>query len=916
MPNNSQGKKQPVEDHRRNFKFSKNKTSVTACNDSLNAKTLNVNFFCVTCGKCVLNDNHDMCVLHYINGVNSRTKQPINVPIGTREPKKTMNQSVATSLKKTVATNSTFKKPRNKIRKIYEQVSKTCSWWYPKFTPSGYKWKPKSSIRNVNTTVSMPLGNASKNGNILEPMTPKCSTMSNTPLSSNSFAARRDNPIHHLKLLTNFVEKFLGTVKFGNDQIAPILGYGDLIQGNITIKRVYYIEGLNQNLFSVGQFCDADLEVAFWKSTCYIHDLKGNDLLTGSRSTDLTVRTDKGMKFLNKTLHAYFAKEGIRHETSTAQTPEQNGIVERRNRTLVEVAQIMLSAAKVPLFFWAEAIATALQERGETSSRHVDSSNMHTFYQRHPSEQRWTKDNPLEQVIGNHSQSIRTRRRLETDGEMCMFALTEELYQFDRFDVWELVDTPLCKNVINMKWTWKKKHDEENTVIRNKSHLVAKGYAQKEGIDFEESFTLVARLEAVRLFMAYATQKSFTVYQMDVKTTFLYEPLKEEVYVNQPDRFVDPYHPNQVYHLKKALYGLKQAPRAWKIHDLNFLSFKESSYKNIVCFVIIKYGKIVGILDLMIQKRNIMKQKDQSHHCGTLSKQSKLKRSKELFNFHNIVHATCYCARYQAKSTEKHLITIKRIFRYLKDTINMGLWYPKDTGFELTAFLDSDHAGCLDSCKSTSSGIRFLGGDKLVSWSSKKHDCTSMSSTEVEYVSLSVCCAQVLWLRTQLTDYGLYFDKIPMYCDSKAAIAISCNPVQHSHTKHIDVRYHFIKENVEKGIVKLFFVENEYQLADLFTKALSKARFKYHVRRLGMRCLTLEELEVLENESARSIKHRFTLGKSAAVLASEESAVHFAISAADFMNFSYKSFLFLYWPPKVYRFLSLGKIGACSSCVS
>nr|GEZ66074.1 copia protein [Tanacetum cinerariifolium] len=141
-------------------------------------------------------------------------------------------------------------------------------------------------------------------------------------------------------------------------------------------------------------------------------------------------------------------------------------------------------------------------------------------------------------------------------------------------------------------------------------------------------------------------------------------------------------------------------------------------------------------------------------------------------------------------------------------------------------------------------------GDKLVSWLSKKHDCTSMSSAEAKYMSLSAYCAKVLWMRTQLTDYGFYFDKIPMYCDSKAAIAISCNPVQHSRTKHIDVRYHFIKEKVEKGIVVLFFIETEYQLADLFTKALPVERFKYLIRRLGMRCLTPAELETLENESA------------------------------------------------------------------
>nr|GFA70109.1 retrovirus-related Pol polyprotein from transposon TNT 1-94 [Tanacetum cinerariifolium] len=216
----------------------------------------------------------------------------------------------------------------------------------------------------------------------------------------------------------------------------------------------------------------------------------------------------------------------------------------------------------------------------------------------------------------------------------------------------------------------------------------------------------------------------------------------------------------------------------------------------------------------------------------------------------DIMHATCYCAGYQVKPTEKHLTEVKRIFQYLKDTIHMGLWYPKDTGFELTSFLDSDHAGCLDSRKSTSGGIQFLGGDKLVRWSSEKHDCTLMSSVEAGYVSLYACCAQVLWMRTQLTDYGFYFDQIPMCCDSKAAIAISCNPVQHSHTKHIDVRYHFIKEKVEKGIVELFFIRTEYQLADLFTKALPEERFKYLVKRLGMRCLTPDELEVLANESA------------------------------------------------------------------
>nr|GEV49536.1 retrovirus-related Pol polyprotein from transposon TNT 1-94 [Tanacetum cinerariifolium] len=833
MLNNSKRKKQEVEDQHRNVKLSKNKTSVTACNDSLNAQTLSVNFVWATCGKCVLNEKHDMCVLKSHNGVNSRTKMPIVVPASTRETKCTL------------------------VEIVLFIVDSGCS---------------KHITRN-------------------------------------------------LKLLINFVEKFMGTMKFRNDQIAPILGYRDLVQRAVTIKRVYYVKGLNNNLFFVGQFCDADLEVAFRKSTCYICDLKGNDLLTCSYGTDLYSITlqdinspnpiclmakatssqawlwHRRLSYLNfdsinllskndiVTLHAYFASEGILHQTFIARTPEQNGVVERRNRTLVEAARTMLSAAKVPLFFWAEAIATTcftqrrslviprystqsrayrvfnkrtrvivetihvnfdelpqmasdhvssdpgpqrqrttlehgslspctkcqenvshaaetvttsnelylffspmfdellngssqavsksstvttadalnqrqqqhttplnnqttpdptcqvptqaptvmsteninqaetieendqvendefinifctpVQDRGETSSRHVDSSNMHTFYQHHPSEHRWTKYHSLQQVIGNPSQSVRTRRHLESDSEMCMFELTVSLTE--------------PKNI-------------------------------------KEAMADSAWIES----------------------------MQEE------------------------------------LHQFDRLDHGMTSCDNVGTPMATKH------LDADLSGTPV----DQTKYHSMVRELMYLTSSRP-----DIMHATCYCARYQAKPNEKHLTAVKRIFRYLKDTIHMGLWYPKDTSFELTAFSDSDHAGCLDSRKSTSGGIQFLGGDKLVSWSSKKQDCTSISSAEAE----------------NLTDYGFHFDKIPVYCNSKAAIAISCNLVQHSRTKHIDVRYHFIKEKVEKGIVEFFFVGTEYQLADLFTKALLEERFKYLVRRLGMRCLTPEELEVLENESA------------------------------------------------------------------
>ncbi|GKD57793.1 retrovirus-related pol polyprotein from transposon TNT 1-94 [Tanacetum coccineum] len=196
----------------------------------------------------------------------------------------------------------------------------------------------------------------------------------------------------------------------------------------------------------------------------------------------------------------------------------------------------------------------------------------------------------------------------------------------------------------------------------------------------------------------------------------------------------------------------------------------------------------------------------------------------------------------QPRSTSRKL---KRIFRYLCGTVNMGLWYTKDSGFELTGFSDDDYAGCKDTFKSTSGGTQFLG-EKLVSWSSKKQDCTLLSTAEAEYMSLSACHAQVLWIQTQLTDYGFHFNKIPIYYDLKSAIAISCNPIQHLRTKHINVRYHFIKEHVEKGTIELYFVKTDYQLADLFTKALLVDRFNYLVCRLGMRNFTPQELERLE----------------------------------------------------------------------
>ncbi|GJR64714.1 copia protein [Tanacetum coccineum] len=420
-------------------------------------------------------------------------------------------------------------------------------------------------------------------------------------------------------------------------------------------------------------------------------------------------------------------------------------------------------------------------EEIESSKMNLEPSNVQNFHQVQPSTHIWTKDHPLDQVIGDLSKPVMTHQRLHTDSEL-----------------------------------WKNTCDADNIVVRNKTRLVAKGYKQEEGFDFEESFAPVARLKAVWMFIAFAAYMNITIFQMDVKTAFLNGPLKEELYVSQPEGFIDFEFPNHVYRLKKALYSLKQAPRAW--YD------KLSSF-------LIEHGfnkELYLINDLSSYDRRAYVSNSQSP---------------------DIAFATFVCARYQARPTVKHLKEVKRIFRYLRQSYNMGLWYPKDSGFKLIAYSDADHAGCKDDCKSTSGGLQFLGG-KLVSWSSKKQDCTTMSTAEAEYVSLSACCAQVIWMHTQLLDYGFKYNRILMYCDSKSAIAISCNPVQHSKTKHIDIRYHFIKEHVERGTVEIYFVGTEYQLADLFTKALPKERFEYLVHRIGMRCMTPTQLESLTKLSS------------------------------------------------------------------
>ncbi|GJS76094.1 retrovirus-related pol polyprotein from transposon TNT 1-94 [Tanacetum coccineum] len=475
-------------------------------------------------------------------------------------------------------------------------------------------------------------------------------------------------------LLRNFIEKFMGTVRFGNDNFAAITGYGDYIHGNITICHVYYVEGLGHNLFSVGQFCDGDLEVAFHSNTCYVRNLEGDDLLTGGRDSNLYTISISDM------------------------------------------------AASSPVCLMSKATSTKSCKKAS---------------------------HPPKLVPSDHSKL--ELLHMDLCGPMRVASINGKRY------ILVIVDD-------YSRYTWVyflRSKDETPEIIKKfiaQAQLNYKAKVCKIRTDNVErrSRTLV---EAAHTMLIFSQLPEFRWAEAVATTLCLFE---------------------------LPLWATERLDA-----DLQGTPTDQTTYRRM----------IGGLMYLTASRLDI-------------------------------AFATFVCARYQARPTVKHLKEVKRIFRYLRQSYNMGLWYLKDSRFKLIAYSDADHAGCKDDCKSTSGGLQFLGG-KLVSWSSKKQDCTAMSTAEAEYVSLSACCAQVIWMRTQLLDYGYKYNRILMYCDSKSAIAISCNPVQHSKTKHIDIRYHFIKEHVEKGTVEIYFVGTEYQLADLFTKALPKERFEYLVHRIA-----------------------------------------------------------------------------------
>ncbi|GKB19460.1 putative ribonuclease H-like domain-containing protein [Tanacetum coccineum] len=398
------------------------------------------------------------------------------------------------------------------------------------------------------------------------------------------------------------------------------------------------------------------------------------------------------------------------------------------------------------------------------------------------------------------------------------------------------------------------KKDEKGVVIRNKARLVAQGYKQEEGIDYNEVLAPVAKIEAIRLFLAFASYMGFIVYQMDMKSAFLYGTIDEEVYVSQPPGFVDPDHPKKVYKVVKALYGLHQAPRAWYATLSTFLV--EHGYRRgtIDKTLFIKKDKKdimlvqVYVDDILFgstrkswcdEFKALMKSRFQMSSMGELTlflglqfelasvksavtpMETKMPLTKDKgamdVDVHlyrsmigslmyltasrpDIMYAVCACSRFQVTPKTSHLDAMKRIFKYLKGKPNLGLWYPRDSPFDLEAYSDSDYAGSNLDRKSTTGGYQFLGR-RLISWKCKKQTIVATSTTEAEYVAAANYCGQ--------------------------------NLVYHSKTKHIEIRYHFIRESYDKKLIQVEKIHTDLNVADLLTKPFDGPRFNYLVVHIG-----------------------------------------------------------------------------------
>nr|GEU72708.1 retrovirus-related Pol polyprotein from transposon TNT 1-94 [Tanacetum cinerariifolium] len=428
------------------------------------------------------------------------------------------------------------------------------------------------------------------------------------------------------------------------------------------------------------------------------------------------------------------------------------------------------------------------------------------------------------------------------------------------------VPIPMDMTIIGTKWVYRNKLDENGVVTRNKARLVAQGYNQQEGIDYDEIYAPVARLESIRILLAYSYALDFKLYQMDVKSAFLNDFINEEVYVAQPSGFIDFAKPNYVNRLKKALYGLKQAQKAWYDRLKAFLIkheysigmvdntlFTKKKDSNLIIVQIYVDDIIFGSTcqEMRDDFAKIMHDKFEMSMVGELNfflglqiKQlddgiffNQSKYIKEMLKKFGLEDSkpmkTPMSMETKLTRDEEGESVDNTKYRGMIGTTHFGLWYPKGSGIEIIVYADSDHTGDYVDRKSTSVVCTFMERC-LTSWFSKKQTALSISTTEAEYVSAENPCQQALWMKQALIDYGVRLDDIPIMCDNKEAIDLSKNPVQHSQTRNIEIRHHFQHDNVQKGNISIEKVPSEDNIADILTKPLKREPFNYLRLGLGM----------------------------------------------------------------------------------
>ncbi|GJT41186.1 retrovirus-related pol polyprotein from transposon TNT 1-94 [Tanacetum coccineum] len=400
--------------------------------------------------------------------------------------------------------------------------------------------------------------------------------------------------------------------------------------------------------------------------------------------------------------------------------------------------------------------------------------------------------------------------------------------------IWELVPHPDCVMVITLKWIYKVNLDDLGGVLKNKAHLVARGYCQEEGIDFEESFALVAQLEAICIFIAFVTHVNMVVYQMDVKIAFLNGILREEVYVSQPDGFVNPDNHNHVYKLKKALYGLKQAPRAWYDLLLSFL-LSQKFTKGTVDQTLFVIREDKDILLVQIYVDDIIFASTKPDLYETFSKIMCLKFQMSMMGKLSFFLGLLISQSPRDIFLNQSKYALESIKKYGMETCELA-----NTPMVEKSKLDKDLQGkAIDPTR-----YRGMIGTLMY-----------LTASRPDPVFVVCMCA---WYQAKPTEKHLHAmltmrvakipEKIPLYCDNKIAIALCCNNVQHSRSKHIDIRHYFIKEQVENGVVELYIVRTEYQLADIFTKPLIRERLKFLIKKLGMQSMSSETLKKLTDK--------------------------------------------------------------------